>query len=218
MVKNSRAAILRAQAKSQSADLSGRHKRSSWSLPVFASLASLGFVAAFMVVPPNPVTTVSAASVPATTIERAEVQSITIAEGFVNEISRDKFAIKEIVVEPVLPDAPTAPTAPAAGVPDPGTAQAIAQSILASQGMGAAEYNCLVSLWNRESGWNVYAMNSSSGAYGIPQALPGSKMASAGADWATNPATQISWGLSYIAGRYGTPCGAWAYSESHGWY
>ena len=64
----------------------------------------------------------------------------------------------------------------------------------------------------------MYAHNASSGAYGIPQALPGDKMASAGADWATNPATQIAWGLGYIEGSYGTPCGAWAASESQGWY
>jgi len=64
----------------------------------------------------------------------------------------------------------------------------------------------------------VYSMNTSSGAYGIPQALPGSKMASAGADWATNPATQITWGLGYITGRYGTPCGAWNHSQATGWY
>ena len=72
-------------------------------------------------------------------------------------------------------------------------------------------------LWNRESGWRTTAQNSS-GAYGIPQALPGSKMASAGADWRTNAATQIKWGLGYISGRYGTPCGAWGHSQSTGWY
>ena len=82
---------------------------------------------------------------------------------------------------------------------------------------GDDQFACLLSLWNRESGWRVNAANSS-GAYGIPQALPGSKMASAGADWQTNPATQIAWGLGYIAGRYGTPCGAWDHSESNGWY
>jgi len=214
-MSNSRTAILRAQAKSPSADISGRHKRSSWSLRLFASLVSLGFVATLMMAVPEPVSTLSAASVPVNSIERAEVQSLTVAEGFVNEIARDKLAVKEIVVEPVLP---AAPAAPAAGVPDPGTAQAIAKSMLAARGLGTDQYNCLVSLWNRESGWNVYAMNSSSGAYGIPQALPGSKMATAGADWATNPATQIAWGLSYIEGRYATPCGAWAYSEDNGWY
>jgi hypothetical protein len=73
-------------------------------------------------------------------------------------------------------------------------------------------------LWNKESGWRVNAYNSGSGAYGIPQALPGSKMASAGADWQTNAATQIKWGLGYIKGRYGTPCGAWGHSQSVGWY
>jgi hypothetical protein len=154
----------------------------------------------------------SASSTPQGSVERAEVQSLTVAQGFVNTISRDKLMVKEIVV------APSAIAAPAAGVPDPGTAQAIAKSMLTARGLGADQYNCLVSLWNRESGWNVYAMNSSSGAYGIPQALPGSKMASAGADWATNPETQVSWGLSYITGRYATPCGAWAHSENNGWY
>ena len=182
---------------------------------MFASVVSLGFIATLMMAAPTPASVVSAAPAPLNTVERAEVQSLTVAEGFVNEVSRDKLAIKEIVVEPVLP---AAPVAPAAGTPDPGTAQAIALSMLTARGLGSGEYSCLVSLWNRESGWNVYAQNPSSGAYGIPQALPGNKMATAGADWATNPATQIVWGLSYIEGRYGTPCGAWEHSETIGWY
>ena len=109
-------------------------------------------------------------------------------------------------------------SAPSAGVPDPGSAKAIAAEMVSARGWGTGEYDCLVSLWNKESGWNVYAANRSSGAYGIPQALPGSKMASAGADWQTNPATQITWGLNYIQGRYTTPCGAWAHSQSVNWY
>lgn len=96
-------------------------------------------------------------------------------------------------------------------------AQAIANSMIGGYGWGDDQFSCLVSLWNRESGWNVFAGNAS-GAYGIPQALPGSKMASAGPDWQSNPATQISWGLGYISGRYGSPCEAWAHSESTGWY
>ena len=84
-------------------------------------------------------------------------------------------------------------------------------------GFGADQFGCLDSLWNRESGWSLNADNPSSGAYGIPQALPGSKMASAGADWATNPATQISWGLGYIRDRYGSPAAPGA-RQSHGWY
>jgi murein DD-endopeptidase MepM/ murein hydrolase activator NlpD len=95
-----------------------------------------------------------------------------------------------------------------------GSPKAYAQSLVGS----GKQYGCLVLLWNRESGWNYRANNPSSSAYGIPQALPGSKMASAGADWRTNPATQIRWGLGYIRARYGTPCGAWAHSQSSGWY
>ncbi|MGC5223313.1 hypothetical protein ACPW96_12080 [Micromonospora sp. DT81.3] len=102
--------------------------------------------------------------------------------------------------------------------PDPGSAQAIAYEMVLARGWSDAEFGCLVALWNRESGWRVNAYNAGSGAYGIPQSLPGNKMASAGADWETNPATQISWGLGYIGGRYGTPCGAWGHSQSTGWY
>ena len=107
--------------------------------------------------------------------------------------------------------------APAAVQPS-GNPQQIASSMLSSFGWSSSQFSCLVSLWNRESGWNIHASNPSSGAYGIPQALPGSKMASAGADWASNPATQIKWGLGYIQSVYGSPCAAWDHSESVGWY
>ncbi|GAA4204858.1 lytic transglycosylase domain-containing protein [Actinocatenispora rupis] len=76
---------------------------------------------------------------------------------------------------------------------------------------------CLSKLWDRESGWNVHAQNPS-GAYGIPQALPGDKMAQYGSDWQDNAAVQIKWGLGYIKDRYSSPCGAWQHSESTGWY
>lgn len=98
-----------------------------------------------------------------------------------------------------------------------GESQNIAHRLVTSRGWGENEFTCLVQLWNKESGWRTNASNPS-GAYGIPQALPGSKMASAGADWQTNPETQIVWGLGYIQGRYGTPCGAWAQSQSSNWY
>ena len=115
--------------------------------------------------------------------------------------------------------ASVAASAPAVNINvDPGSAQGIAQSMMAANyGWGDDQFACLVSLWDKESGWRVNAANPS-GAYGIPQALPGSKMASAGADWQTNPATQIAWGLGYSTGRYSTPCGAWAPSQSSGWY
>ena len=94
----------------------------------------------------------------------------------------------------------------------------IARALLGDFGFGPDQFGCLDSLYMRESGWSVTADNPTSSAYGIPQALPGSKMASAGADWETNPVTQIQWGLGYIEDRYGSPCGAWAHSQSHGWY
>jgi hypothetical protein len=91
-------------------------------------------------------------------------------------------------------------------------------ALMLQWGFGLDQMPCLVNMWNKESGWNERASNSSSGAYGIPQALPGSKMSVYGSDWQTNPATQIKWGLDYIKGRYSTPCGAWSYWQSHGWY
>jgi resuscitation-promoting factor RpfB len=104
-----------------------------------------------------------------------------------------------------------------AAVVPAGTAQKIAATMVKARGWGTDQFSCLVSLWSKESGWRTNASNPS-GAYGIPQALPGSKMASAGADWETNAATQITWGLSYIAGVYGTPCAAWAHSQATNWY
>jgi hypothetical protein len=99
-----------------------------------------------------------------------------------------------------------------------GSPQQIAAAMLGSFGWSSGEFGCLQSLWNVESGWNPSASNPISGAYGIPQALPGSKMASAGADWQTNPATQIKWGLGYIKQVYGSPCAAWSHEQSTGWY
>lgn len=100
----------------------------------------------------------------------------------------------------------------------PAAAQAVGMSLAAARGWSGSEWSALLKLWNRESGWRWNATNSSSGAYGIPQALPGSKMASVGSDWQSNAATQISWGLSYIAGRYGTPSAAWSHETANGWY
>jgi hypothetical protein len=91
-------------------------------------------------------------------------------------------------------------------------------ALMLDRGFKISQFPCLNKLWDRESGWNHKAYNSGSGAYGIPQALPGSKMQSAGSDWKTNPATQIKWGLGYIKGRYGNPCNAWQHSEDVGWY
>lgn len=94
----------------------------------------------------------------------------------------------------------------------------IARALLPQFGFSASEFTCLDELYTRESGWDVHADNPTSDAYGIPQALPGSKMATAGADWMNDAATQIRWGLEYIRSSYGTPCGAWAHETSYGWY
>ena len=121
-----------------------------------------------------------------------------------------------------------APQAPAAAQPSQtatatvpaasGSPQQIAEAMLGSFGWPASQFSCLDPLWAHESGWSVSAYNAGSGAYGIPQALPGSRMASAGPDWQTNAATQIRWGLEYIKGTYGSPCGAWDHEQATGWY
>lgn len=106
------------------------------------------------------------------------------------------------------------PTGPAVS----GSPRQIAQAMLGSFGWSASQFSCLNPLWAHESGWRVTAYNASSGAYGIPQALPGSKMASGGPDWPTRAATQIKWGLHYIKGAYGSPCGAYSHEQATGWY
>ncbi len=190
-----------------------RHVRSPWSLPVFSSIAVLSLA----------LVSVSDTSSPAVAVAAMAPGSPIIGQEFTASAAHTiaattaDYEIVEPAPEPE-PEPAAAVGAPAAGVPDPGSAQAIAAEMVAARGWGAGEFDCLVALWKKESGWNVYAYNASSGAYGIPQALPGNKMATAGADWQTNAATQISWGLGYIQARYGTPCGAWGQSQSVGWY
>jgi Transglycosylase SLT domain len=97
-------------------------------------------------------------------------------------------------------------------------ARQTARKMLGKYGWGARQFSPLDKLWNRESSWNKYAYNPSSGAYGIPQAVPGSKMASAGKHWRTNATTQIRWGLGYIKSVYGYPRRAWEHELAYGWY
>ena len=110
----------------------------------------------------------------------------------------------------------TAP-APAAQAPS-GSPRQIAEEMLGSFGWSSGQFSCLDPLWGHESGWSATAYNAGTGAYGIPQALPGAKMASAGPDWQTDAATQIRWGLEYIKSLYGSPCGAWGHEQATGWY
>jgi hypothetical protein len=191
------------------------HLHGKLALQIFAFTVAAGVMLVSVVAPNTP--EVAQAEADTRVGVSADVaQTITVQATELQPLGRDSFAAKAYV--PPAPPKPTLREAPAAGVPDPGTAQAIAYDMVMARGWGAAEFDCLVALWNKESGWNVYAHNTSSGAYGIPQSLPGDKMASAGADWATNPATQITWGLGYIQGRYQTPCGAYGASQVKGWY
>ncbi len=174
-----------------------------------------------------------------TTLGGVEVERTVLTEMLVREPVHQVVQVGTKPLPPPPPPVPAAPaaragtggasaparaSAPAAAAPsapisvDPNSAQGIAREMLAARGWGDDQFSCLVKLWHKESGWRVNAANPSSSAYGIPQALPGSKMASAGADWRTNPATQITWGLGYISGRYGTPCGAWGSFQAKGWY
>jgi hypothetical protein len=207
-------------------------------LGVFAAIAAACFLGAYIVEPTGAaLAEADAAAQESTTtlfaVAQDDAQSIVVTAAGESDEPALGRASYEVYVKP-KPTPPPAPVAtssssgsgsssatgwaPPAVTPDPGSAQAIAYDMVAARGWGESEFSCLVALWHKESGWRVNALNRSSGAYGIPQSLPGSKMASAGADWETNPATQIAWGLGYIGGRYGTPCGAWGHSQARGWY
>lgn len=110
------------------------------------------------------------------------------------------------------------PKAPVPSDVDPGSNRALGYQLMIEFGYPEDQWAYLDALWHRESGWNHLADNPTSSAYGIPQSLPGTKMAVVGSDWRTNPETQINWGLAYIGARYGTPQRAWQHSEAVGWY
>ncbi|HLS03228.1 MAG TPA: ubiquitin-like domain-containing protein [Actinomycetales bacterium] len=132
----------------------------------------------------------------------------------------DREVLTEVVVSEPVDEVIHIGTKPVPKAPEvkPGSNRALGKEMAAARGWGDDQFQCLNNLWTRESNWNHTAANSSSGAYGIPQALPGSKMGSVASDWRTNPATQITWGLNYIKGRYSTPCGAWNFFQNRGWY
>lgn len=148
------------------------------------------------------------------------VQAARAAKLKAQRVGDTKDALDPVVIvkKPPAANGATSRSFPPGSTPDPGSNKAIGRQMAAARGWGDDQWGCLERLWDKESHWNEHAMNRYSGAYGIPQALPGSKMASAGGDWQTNPSTQIKWGLGYIAGRYKTPCGAWGHSQATGWY
>lgn len=195
---------------------------------MFAALSALGFVAAS--VGPTGAALAEAdpdsVSLYESALADAQNYAVVVSDNTPATLERSSYSVYVTPKPTPTPTPRTAAASTSSGsgwrppfvAPDPGTAQAIAYEMVLARGWGDDQFACLRALWQKESGWRVNAYNAGSGAYGIPQALPGSKMGSAGADWETNPATQITWGLGYISGRYGDPCGAWASSQSRGWY
>ncbi len=137
------------------------------------------------------------------------------AQSLVRRIASPKQALAGTALAAVTAGALlTAAPAQAAAPASPADARAVAQKMIGD----SSQYQCFAHIVDHESDWNVSATNASSGAYGLVQALPGTKMASAGADWKTNPATQIEWGLDYMNDRYGSPCDAWDFWQANSWY
>ena len=213
-----------------------RRSRGRFVLGLFAILASAG-IALVTVSDPYAGATAAPFYQQPVLVKASGVQRYKIAGGYVDiDISRDGY---KVVDAPTVVVAPAPKTATASGgsssaaasssaasssgasaasyTTPVGTAQTYAAQAVASRGWAPSEFSCLVDLWNRESGWNTHAENPS-GAYGIPQSLPGSKMSAAGPDWQNSYQTQINWGLGYISGSYGSPCGAWAHSNAYNWY
>lgn len=157
------------------------------------------------------------------TVGRNGTKAVTYLAYEADGVELGRMVLAESVIEAPVNEVvrvgtKTAPAVPTAPPVEAGTSRAIGLELTLARGWDESQFACLDALWSAESGWRVNAANTSSGAYGIPQALPGSKMATVGADWQTNPATQITWGLNYIAGRYGTPCDAWAFFQTKHWY
>lgn len=201
---------------------SRRHGRAKQAASVvFAFSASVSFLLVNVVDPYSGATASSDFAFDGERFDGEKVQDYAVDGEYTIAVGRENYVVEK-KPEPVrLAPASTSASsgwAPPAVTPDPGSAQDYAAGAVAARGWASTEFDCLVALWSKESGWRVNAYNASSGAYGIPQALPGSKMATAGDDWETNAGTQIEWGLGYISGRYDTPCGAWAHSQAYGWY
>ncbi|MDB6426550.1 transglycosylase SLT domain-containing protein [Curtobacterium sp. 20TX0008] len=224
-----------APAKPKAARTLNSFMRGRATIPTLSFFAVFGFVGGSLFNPMQPDVAQAAVVAPVLVKAPVEPQQFTAHGTYAAfDVTRDGYGVT--LPKPKVEEKPAEATddqadpaakstavtpsntlAATAATPNPGSAQEIAQQMVAARGWGSEQFNCLVSLWNKESGWRVNAYNPS-GAYGIPQALPGSKMATAGADWQTNPATQITWGLNYISGVYGTPCGAWGHSQSYNWY
>ncbi len=185
-----------------------------------------------VVIPFNTITknTVSSSSTTNTVVQEGQdgLKELTYKVKYQNDIEIEKILLSEVIITEAvdkivevteLITVTSRSSYPGAYTASAATYQAYAKEyMLSTYGWGDDQFIALVSLWNKESGWNPNAHNSSSGAHGIAQALPASKMASAGADYYTNGETQIRWGLSYIKARYGSPINAWNHSVQYNWY
>lgn len=201
-------------------------------LQVLAFGTAVAFVLLFAVDPQSVGANASQQYAPTIDAAAGADQSLSVAAGQSVSVTRDGYTVTDAPPPPApVPAAVSVPVSsgavagasggceanvvPTPGLPATGSYQDIAYQAVMGYGWGEQNYYYLLALWNRESGWNPSAHNASSGAHGIPQALPGSKM---GPGWESDPNVQINWGLQYIAGVYGTPCEAWASSENRGWY
>jgi hypothetical protein len=194
---------------------------------LFIILTAAAFFVAFWANPGTPSISVAPAAAEQMSVlphTRPEPRAFRPTEDVPAEQSHQAVAAPVVrrshpaAVVPSTPATPEQPTPMSTPAPPSGAPQQAALAMLGGYGWDSGQFGCLQSLWDRESGWNPFASNPNSGAYGIPQALPGSKMASAGADWQTNPLTQIRWGLGYIQQVYGSPCAAWNHEQAAGWY
>lgn len=151
------------------------------------------------------------------TAETQDVVAATAALRADIAATQERIAAEQAAAAQAAAEAAAAEAAAAANTPE-GARSTAASIALNDYGWGSDQFACLESLWSKESGWNYQAENSDSGAYGIPQSLPGNKMSTIADDWATNATTQIIWGLRYIDSVYGSPCGAWSHSQATDWY
>ncbi|MBO0824119.1 MAG: lytic transglycosylase domain-containing protein [Actinobacteria bacterium] len=192
---------------------------------VTASAATVAVVAgALLVISGRPGSTSDPLGVAISQLSAGKTGTALVAERqkvIVTDFATQSFSVESAAkISSKPPPQPVAPALPVTAPPvDPASARGIAFGLLSTFGFSSAQWGSLDMLWNRESGWQWNAANPS-GAYGIPQALPGSKMANppGGPDWQTNPTTQIKWGLQYIKNTYGTPANAWTHEVNFGWY
>jgi hypothetical protein len=184
--------------------------------PLISSVASL---ANYQYLDTTTVQTLTNTAVAVTTQAQAQAAAVDKAAADAAAAAAAEAAAAAAAAAAQEAAAAEAAAAAQASALTPDGARTVAAQMASSQyGWGDDQFQCLDSLWTKESGWNYQAENAGSGAFGIPQSLPGSKMASIADDWSTNAVTQISWGLDYIARGYGTPCSAWSHSQSVNWY